>query len=163
MRPRSIIFILMLSLIVNVSVLVTVGYHYYRNFCLAPSLPCPLNQESRHLYRSLGLSEAQLTAMTPLSKSFHAQMEAFESTMDAKRNLLLNLLEMDEIDLCRIQGARNEIAIIQDEIQRQVVVHIAQVKEILNPEQQKRFFEMLRASMNGTRLNHTFPINGDNK
>lgn len=83
--------------------------------------------------------------------------------MDVKRNLLMKLLEMDEIDLCRIEETRKEIAVIQDEIQREVVVHITQFREILNPEQQKRFFEMLRASMKSNRLNQTFPVNGDNK
>jgi Spy/CpxP family protein refolding chaperone len=163
MRIKALMIILILSLFINVSVLATVGYQYYRNPCLTPSTPCPLNQGDHHLYQSLGLSDAQLTITTPLSKLFHARLEALRSTMDVKRNLLMKLLEMDEIDLCRIEETRKEIAVIQDEIQREVVVHITQFREILNPEQQKRFFEMLRASMKSNRLNQTFPVNGDNK
>ena len=163
MRTKLLSLILILSLAVNISVLATVGYHYYRNSCLVPSVPCPLNQENHHLYQSLGLSDAQLSKIAPLSKSFHARLEALGSTMDAKRNLLLNLLKGDKIDLRHIEEARKEIAITQGEIQREVVMHITQFREILNPEQQKRFFEMLHASMNSARLNPAFPINGGNK
>ena len=163
MRTKLVIFILILSLAVNISVLATVGYHYYRNSCLVPSVPCPLNQESHHLYQSLGLSDAQLAKIAPLSKSFHIRLESLGSTMEAKRNFLIKLLEGDKIDSRRIEEARKEIAVIQDEIQREVVVHITQFRRILDAEQQKRFFAMLRANMTRVQPPPAFPITGGNK
>lgn len=155
--------ILTLSLFINVSVLATVGYHYYRNTCLIPSVPCPLARGDHHLYQSLGLSDAQLTNMAPLSKSFHSRLEALGSAMVAKRNLLIDLLEHDGNNFGRIEETRKEMAVIQDAIQKEVIMHIIQSKEILNPEQQKRFFEMLRNSMTNVRPYPLFPINGGNK
>jgi hypothetical protein len=36
---------------------------------------------------------------------------------------------------------------IQDEIQREVIAHITELKKILDPDQQKRFFDLMRQSM----------------
>jgi len=83
--------------------------------------------------------------------------------MEAKRNFLIKLLEGDKIDSRRIEEARKEIAVIQDEIQREVVVHITQFRRILDAEQQKRFFAMLRANMTRVQPPPAFPITGGNK
>ena len=36
---------------------------------------------------------------------------------------------------------------IQDEIQNEVIVHIAETKKILDPKQQERLFDLMRQSM----------------
>jgi Spy/CpxP family protein refolding chaperone len=161
MKTKLLFSILILSLSVNIAVFSTVGYHYYRNFCMTPAIRCPLNQGIHHLYQSLGLSEAQLTKMAPLSKEFHTRLTALKSQVMVKRDLLIRLLGSDEIDHGRIEETRKEIAAIQDEIQREVVVHITQTREILNPEQKKRFFEMLQDSVAHAPFNSAFPIAGE--
>ncbi len=163
MRTKVFMSILILSLFINVAILATVGYHYYRNTCLTPSSPCPLNQENHHLYQSLGLSVAQTTKMELLSKTFHSRLETLGATMETKRNLLIDHLEHGGNDFGPIEETRKEIAVIQNAIQKEVVMHIIQTKTILNAEQQKRFFEMLRSSMICVRPNPAFPINGGNQ
>lgn len=163
MKTTRLKFILILSLAVNVAVIATVGYHYYQNTCLTPSAQCPLNRGSHHYYDSLGLSSVQGTKMAPLSKSFHAQLASWESQIEAKREVLLGLLGRDEVDRKRIEETRAEISALQDELQKGVVAHVIQVKEILNPEQRKQFFVMLRTGMAGVRSNPAFPMPGGNK
>jgi hypothetical protein len=36
---------------------------------------------------------------------------------------------------------------VQDEIQREVIVHIIETKKILDPRQQQKFFDLMRQSM----------------
>jgi Spy/CpxP family protein refolding chaperone len=163
MKTKSLFFILILSLSVNMAVISMVGYHYYRNFCISPAIPCPINQEGRHLYQSLGLSDAQLAKMAPLSKEFHARLAALESQVITKRDLLVGLLKKEETDQSLIEKVRKEISAIQDEIQREVVIHITRTKEILNPEQRRHFFELLQDSASSSQLNPAFPITGGNK
>jgi Spy/CpxP family protein refolding chaperone len=158
MKSKAWVFVLILSLFINASVLATVGYHYYRNTCLTSSPPCLLSGGDHHLYQSLGLSDTQLAQMGPLSKTFHARIETLGTTMEAKRNLLIDLLEQGGRDQGRIEETRKEIAAIQDAIQKEVMMHIIQSKEIMNPEQQNRFFELLRNSLAGTHHNSAFPI-----
>jgi hypothetical protein len=163
MKTKWMKLILILSLTVNLAVIATVGYHYYRNTCLTPSAPCPLNPGGQHLYKSLGLSDRQAARMKPLSNSFHTQLSSWESLIEAKRDFLLGLLGRDDIDRGRINETRREIAALQDELQQGVVAHILQTRDILNLEQRKRYFEMLRSGMAGTRSNSVFPMPGGNK
>ncbi len=159
MKGKLLIVVLTLSLAVNASAVATIGYHYWRNTCFTPSEPCPLNHEDHYPYQELGLSPEQLAKMASFSQAFHRRLGGLEALIAAKRNLLIDLLGEKEIDLPRTEAIRKEIAGYQDEIQKEVIVHIAESKKILNPDQQKRFIELLRASSNMGRLNSPFPTN----
>ena len=159
MKGKLLIVVLTLSLVVNASAVATIGYHYWRNTCLTPSAPCPLNQEDHYLYQDLGLSPEQLAKMTSLAGSFHRRLNELEAGIEARRNLLIDCLGEKEIDLPRTEALRKEIAAFQDEVQKEVIAHIAASKKIMNPAQQTRFIELLRASSNNGRVPSPFPKN----
>jgi len=146
MRSKWLILILILSLAINLAVLATVGYHYYRNVSTAPSAPCPMSPGDSHLYQSLGLSNVQLAKMEPLAQSFHGRLAELGARMEEKKETLTNLLQKDS-DPVKIENLRKEMAGIQDEIQKEVITHIMESKRILNPNQQQRFFDLMRQSM----------------
>jgi hypothetical protein len=162
MRRKLLIVILTLSLAVNASVIATIGYHYWRNTCFTPSAPCPLNQKDNHPYQELGLSAEQLAKMASLSDSFHRRLNELEAAVETKRDLLINCLGEKEIDLPKTETIRKEIAGYQDEVQKEVIAHIAASKKIMTPDQQKRFIELLRASLKHGQSDTPFPINGGN-
>lgn len=162
MKGKLLIVILTLSLVVNASAVATIGYHYWRNTCLTPSAPCPLNQEGHHPYQELGLSPDQLAKMASLSDSFHRRLNELEGAVETKRNLLIDCLGEKEIDLPLTETIRKEIAGYQDEIQKEVIAHIAESKKIMTPDQQKRFIELLRTTSNYGQLKSQFSINGGN-
>ena len=58
----------------------------------------------------------------------------------------MDLLQKDS-DPASIEKLRKEMAGIQDEIQREVITHIMESKKILDPNQQQRFFDLMRQSM----------------
>ena len=149
MRSKWLILILILSLAINSAVLATVGYHYYRNVSTAPSAPCPMSPGDSHLYQSLGLSNLQLSKMEPLAQKFHERLAELGVRMEEKKQTLTDLLQKDS-DPASIENLRREMAGIQDEIQKEVIVHILESKKILDPKQQQRFFDLMRQSM--TRL-----------
>ena len=159
MNKKFLMIILTLSMAVNLSGLATIGYHYYRNTCLTPSAPCPLSPEDNHLYQSLGLSPDQLAKMTTLAGTFHHRLNELEAGIEAKRNLLIDCLGEKEIDLPRTEAIRKEIAASQDEVQKEVITHIAASKKIMTSDQQKRFIDLLRTSSNNGRVNSPFPKN----
>jgi Spy/CpxP family protein refolding chaperone len=146
MRSKWLILILILSLAINSAVLATVGYHYYRNVSTAPSAPCPMSPGDSHLYQSLGLSNVQLAKMEPLAQSFHGRLAELGTRMEEKKETLTNLLQKDS-DPASIENLRKEMAGIQDEIQKEVIIHIMESKKILDPNQQQRFFDLMRQSM----------------
>jgi hypothetical protein len=159
MKGKLLIVVLTLSLVVNASAIATIGYHYWRNICFTPSAPCPLNQEDHHLYQDLGLSTEQLAKMASLSDSFHRRLNGLEAGIEARRNLLIDCLEEEKIDLPRTEAIRKGIAAFQDEVQKEVIAHIAESKKIMTPAQQKRFIELLRASSNNGQIHSPFPTN----
>ena len=159
MKGKLLIVVLTLSLAVNASAVATIGYHYWRNACFTPSAPCPLNPEDHHPYQDLGLSPEQLAKMTQMAQSFHGRLNELEAAIETKRNLLINLLGEKEIDLPRTETIRKEIAAFQDEVQKEVITHIAESKKIMTSGQQKRFIELLRTSSNNGRDHSPFPKN----
>lgn len=146
MRSKWLIIILFLSLAINAGVLAATGYHYYRNASLAPSAPCPVSPEDAHLYQSLGLSNLQLSKMEPLAQKFHGRLAELGTGMEEKKRILVDLLQK-ESDPASIENLREEMAGIQDEIQKEVITHIMELKKILDLQQQQRFFDLMRENM----------------
>ncbi len=140
-------FVLVLSLAINASLLGTMGYRYYQDTRLVSSIPCPLSPTHQHLYQELGLSITQLAKMEPLAARFHARLAELQAAMKGKNTHLINLLAKQEADPVQIEGLRKEMSAIQDEIQKEVISHILESKSILNPKQQQRFFDLVRQSM----------------
>ncbi|OGP89794.1 MAG: hypothetical protein A2156_14215 [Deltaproteobacteria bacterium RBG_16_48_10] len=157
MKSKWLIIILFLSLAINAGVLATTGYQYYRDASLAPSVPCPGSPGDTHLYQSLGLSNLQLAKMEPLAQKFHVRLAELGARMEERKEVLVTLLQ-ENSDPMKIENLRREMASIQDEIQKEVIVHITELKKILDPGQQQRFFDLMRQSM--ARAQSPLSING---
>ena len=145
MRSKWLTVVLFLSLAINAGVLATMGYHYYQNTLRKLSASCPISPGDGHLYQSLGLSNLQLSKMEPVAQKFHGCLAELGASMEEKKGLLVDLLQKDG-DPVRIEGLRKEMAEIQDEIQKEVIIHIMESKKILDPIQQQRFFDLMRQS-----------------
>jgi Spy/CpxP family protein refolding chaperone len=147
MKNRWIVIILVLSLSMNTAVLAVAGYTYYGSSS-RPTLAAGHSQDMKHhFYKLLGLSTTQLEKMTPLADSFHDNLNKLHSKMGAKKDALLNLLGGDGESPVRIEALRMEMATIQDSILKTVIAHVLDVKQILDPDQRERFFELLNRSM----------------
>ena len=149
MKSKWLTVVLILSLAVNAGVLASMGYHYYVNASTSSTAPCPMSPGDSHLYQSLGLSKVQLSKMDPLAQKFHARLAEFGALMEEKKETLIDLLQKDS-DPVKIESLRKEMAGIQDKIQKEVITHITELKKILDPDQQQRFFDLMRQSMTHT-------------
>ena len=147
MRIKWWILVLILSLTVNGAAFAVVGYNYYCDTFHRPPTSCPVYSTGGHLYQDLGLSPSQLKRMDSLAQAFHARLERLDYKMHGKRELLVDLLRQEPVDSGKIEHLRKDMANTQDEIQRAVITHIQEIKNILDPEQEERFFHLLRISM----------------
>jgi Spy/CpxP family protein refolding chaperone len=84
--------------------------------------------------------------MEPIAQKFHARLGELATLMEQKKETLIALLQKDD-DPASIESLRKEMAGIQDEIQKEVITHIMESKQILDPNQQQRFFDLMRDSM----------------
>ena len=149
MNKKALIFVLVLSLAVNASVLGTVGYRYYWNSWWARSAPCPLSPTQQHLYQELDLSTQQLAEMEPLARRFHDRLADLRASMKGGNSRLVELLGKKDVDRTQVEILRKEMVGIQDGIQKEVIAHILETKKILDSKQQERFFTLMRQSMAG--------------
>jgi Spy/CpxP family protein refolding chaperone len=154
MKSKWLTVVLVLSLAINAGVLVSMGYHYYFSASSKTLAPCPMSPGDSHLYQSLGLSKVQLSKMEPLAQKFHARLAELGVLMEEKKETLTDLLQKDS-DPASIEALRKQMASIQDEIQREVITHITELKKILDPDQQQRFFDLMRQNM--TRAQSPWP------
>ena len=146
MKSKWLTIVLVLSLAINAGVLASMGYHYYVNASPSSTAPCPMSPGDSHLYQSLGLSKDQLGKIDPIAQKFHSRITELGTTMEAKKELLVDLLAKGG-DPAGVENVRREMAGIQDEIQKEVITHITELKKILDPDQQQRFFNLMRQSM----------------
>ena len=146
MKAKWLTIVLFLSLAVNAGVLAALGYHYYSYVSGSPAAPCPLAPGDGYLYQSLGLSESQLAKMEPLARNFHGRLAELGAVMEGKKGQLVDSLQK-YAKPAQIENLQKEMASIQAEIQREVITHIMETKEILDPQQQEHFFVLMRRSM----------------
>ena len=147
MRNKGLILVLILSLGINAAVLAIGAYQYYCSTGLTPSTSCPVFPKDQHLYQALGLSASQLSRMESMAHMFHARLEKLHSAMVVKKNLLLDFLSQEEVGSGKIEKLRQDMATIRDEIQKEVITHILEVRKVLNAKQREHFFDLLSKSM----------------
>jgi Spy/CpxP family protein refolding chaperone len=146
--------VFILSLAINIAAFSVAGYNYYCS-AFPSSFSCPISPGDRHFYQELGLSPPQLARMEPLAREFHSGVEALMVEMHEKTGMLPSLLMEENAGQHAVESLRKEIAKLQDEIQKKFIDHIRDIKDILDEEQEKRFFRILRAGMEQER-NQTF-------
>jgi Spy/CpxP family protein refolding chaperone len=147
MKNKWIAMILVLSLAMNTAVLAVAGYNYYGSSSRPTVAAGHSHDMEHHFYEVLGLSTTQLEKMTPLADSFHDRLNNLYSKMGEKKDAMINLLADEGESPTRIEALRMEMAAIQDSIQKTVIEHVLEVKQILDSGQRKRFFDLLRRSM----------------
>lgn len=67
--------------------------------------------------------------------------------MGEKKDAMINLLGAEGESPARIEALRMEMAAIQGSIQKTVIAHVLDVKEILDSSQRELFFDLLRKSL----------------
>jgi Spy/CpxP family protein refolding chaperone len=147
MKNRWTVMILILSLVINAAALTTAGYNYHRKRS-QPTITTDHSYEmNHHFYEVLGLTPAQMTKMTPMAAMFHEKLKDLHSEMNEQKDAMIRLLGGEDVAPTRIEALRIEMAAIQDGIQKTVIAHVLDVKDILDSRQRERFFDLLRRSM----------------
>jgi Spy/CpxP family protein refolding chaperone len=147
MKNRWIAMTLVLSLAMNTAVLAVAGYKYYDRNRRPSAATLHSPEKDYHFFEKLGLTPAQLAKITPMANAFHKRLKSIHSVMEAKKSAMINLLGGENVSPVKIEEMRKEMAAIQVNIQKIVIAHVLEVKEILNSGQRKRFFELLSKSM----------------
>ncbi len=95
------------------------------------------------LHKHLSLAESQKSRIEVLHKPFRSKVDQLKTEFRQQKDELSDLLLEPNPTAESINAKLDEIAALQVELQKVVVAHLLEIKEILTPEQQKRFFAMI--------------------
>jgi hypothetical protein len=147
MKNSTLKFLLLISLILNISILGVAGYQYYKKSTYWTSPFGTKIEKGRFLFEELSLRSEQVKAMKEKAKPFREEVDRKRHEIALKRKELINLLRADSPDTKAIDSTISQISRVQEEMQRRVTIHILEEKALLDKEQQKKFLDLIENAM----------------
>ncbi len=90
------------------------------------------------------LTKEQKQQVDEIRKDFLPKVEGIRQALRRNRLQLNDLLFTEDPDMKTIAEKSRDISALQAELEREVIDHILQEKELLSPEQKKQFHEVIR-------------------
>ena len=152
MKDNILKFVLVLSLLLNISMLASAGYTHYRQsrYQAPPSgygIQKPGFQVPSCLFEELSLRPEQLTKLQQKALTFHADLDEKRREIDQKRISLVTFMRADSPDTKAIDATISEINRLQYDVQKTAVSHILEFKRMLDKDQQVKFFNLIEGTM----------------
>lgn len=156
MKDNLLKYILIVSLLLNFSLLGTAAYTHYKQsrfFQAAPflgprGLPGPpATFQPKMLFEELSLKPEQVQLFQQKAVVFHGALEKKSREVGRLRTSLTALIGADQPDNQAIEATITHINKIQEDIQKTVVAHMLEFKSMLNKDQQKKFLHLIEAAM----------------
>jgi hypothetical protein len=152
-------YILVVSLLMNFSLLGAAAYTHYRQSSQHPAPfvgpdsilgqagqpRCGVNDN--HLFQELSLKPEQVKMFQQKAVLFHANLNKKKQEVDRLRASLLSVMRTDSPDSKVIEETIGRINRMQEEMQKTVVSHMLEFKSMLDKDQQKKFLGMIEGAM----------------
>lgn len=147
MKSNFLKYILILSLLLNFSLLGAAGYTHYRQSRLHPAEPLSCDHHSNYLFQQLSLKPEQIKLFEQKAVSFHGALNKKRQEVDELRGSLFGFMSADNPDQDSIETAITRINSSQHEMQKMVVAHMLEFKALLDKDQQKKFLGLIEGAM----------------
>ena len=92
----------------------------------------------------IALTKEQKRQVEDIRRDFLPKVEGIRQALRGNRIQLNELLFAEVPDLKIIAEKSNEISVLQAKLEREVIDHILQEKELLSPEQKRDFYQVIR-------------------
>jgi Spy/CpxP family protein refolding chaperone len=135
------------SLILNLTVIATAGYHYYQQSRYWVSPFGKVMEKDRFLFEELSLKPEQLAELKNKAIPFRAEIDRRRLEIDAKRKELVSLIRDQNPDKKAIDRTIKEISGKQEEMQRMIANHMLGIKASLDKDQQQKFLDLIEKAM----------------
>ena len=150
MKNNLLKFALAASLVLNLTVFATAGYHYYQQSRSWVSPFGKVMEKDKFLFEELSLKPDQLAAMKNKAMPFRAEIDRRRQEIKMSRKELVTLMRDQNPDKKTINGLIKEINGKQEEMQRMIVGHMLEIKSSLDADQQRKFFDLIERNMAGS-------------
>lgn len=149
MRNSTLIFLLIVSLILNISFLGAAGYQYYKKSTYWTSPFGYKIKKGHFLFEELSLRPDQLKTMREGATKFRAIIDEKRQAVTSKRKELITMMRQDNPDRKALAAAVSEISGMQEEMQQMIAMHMLDMKAGLDEEQKKKFLDLVDSAMTG--------------
>ena len=92
------------------------------------------------LKNKLGLDESQAAEIGEIRSSFENELENAGIKVNEKQSELLTVIRSENPDMGFINNLIDEISMLQAQLQKEAVKRMIEEKELLNPNQQQKYF-----------------------
>jgi len=151
MKNNTIRFLLLLSLLLNLSVLGAAGFVYFKHQDYWTS-PFGFKVKKGHfLFEELSLDPEQSQTMKEKSMAFRAEIDRRRQEVTHGRKTLLALMRQERTDKTAVDAAVAEISRMQEEVQRMIIRHVLDMKAMLAKDQQSKFIDLIEKALNDSR------------
>lgn len=147
MKNSTLKFLLLISVILNISFLGAAGYQYYKKSTYWTSPFGYKIQKGHFLFEELSLRPDQMKTMRETATKFRAVIGEKRQAIATKRKELITLMRQDKPDRKDIAAVVSEIGGMQEEMQRMIAMHMLDMKTGLDKEQQKKFLDLIENAM----------------
>ena len=132
----------LLLTVMNVAALTTRAYYHWGGDA---DKRREVRREGRSSWeQQLGLSVSQSEQMQVLRTSLMEDIKPLREVMQIKREHFYELVMKTDLDRAALDRVQGEMDSLQAEIKHLVIDHMLAQKEILTPEQQTQFFNMMK-------------------
>jgi Spy/CpxP family protein refolding chaperone len=155
MKDNLLKYILIVSLLLNFSLLGTAVYTHYRQAGFGPPpfagliggpvRPGPFGPGM--LFEELSLKPEQIKLFQQKAVLFHGVLAKKRQEVERLRVSLIALMRADNPDNNTIEAAITQINKIQEDMQKTVVSHMLEFKSLLDKDQQKKFLHIIEGAM----------------
>ena len=150
-------YILILSLLLNFSLLGAAGYTQYKHSHAPVVGAVNCEPKSNYLFQQLSLKPEQIKLFQQKATLFHDLLGKKRQEVDQMRGSLFGLLRANVPDSQAIQEAILKINRIQAEMQKMVVAHMLEFKAMLDKDQQNKFLDLIEGAM-AKRKGAVYPV-----
>lgn len=148
MKKKSFVIALVLLFFINITALATLSYNRW----LRPKSKA-VQQDTldtwNGLREAMRLTPRQMERMHGRRLSFEKEIESLRERMWETRNSLAHEIRKPSPDLNRIDALIEEFSGLQASIQKRTMRNLLKDKELLSPQQQKRYFSLFEDHMRG--------------
>lgn len=135
-KNKILIWAVIFLMIANVAVLATIWIMHNKQ---KPQRGTP----SDYLVKELGLNDEQQNKLHALAKQHHEQSEQIKEQIKNARHDLFKLLQQPNVDDSAKKIAADNVAKNLEQLDLLTFDHFKQVRAICNPQQQKKFDEII--------------------
>ena len=151
MKSKLVILFLVILTIINIAALVTIAYHRLHSKRLFRQMDRP-DRGMSFIKQELDLNEEQVKEFEAQDKRFKIETEPIRDSLRAKRRDLMDEIATEEPNRDKLDKLTEEIGALQVALQKKTIVHLLEEKSLLTPEQQQKFFSLLKERGDRTRM-----------